>query len=88
MSRHRFDEEEFDVSGERPWVAQAVRAPQFHVDDDQIYIKATAGARRGPYKIASVDASVTPVRYTLCSADGAMVDDGVVFEETRLEQRT
>lgn len=60
------------------------KPPKFHLDDDKIYVSAPGGARRGPYKIVSVDTTSTPVIYSLSLADGTLVDNGSLFQETRL----
>ncbi|KAL9121381.1 MAG: hypothetical protein Q9187_002065 [Circinaria calcarea] len=84
--RRRFDED-FEISGERPYVTASATPPKFHLDDRNIYIKAAGGAGRGPYTIANVDTTSTPIKYSLTRADGASVDNGALYEETRLEQK-
>jgi hypothetical protein len=65
-------------------LTQLPKPPKFHLDDDNIYVSVPGGARQGPYRIASVDTTWTPVRYQLSLGDGALVDNGALFEETKL----
>ena len=60
--------------------------PKFHLADENIYVRAAGSQRRGPYKIDRVDTISTPVRYSLATSDGTLVDNGAMFDETRLEQ--
>jgi hypothetical protein len=65
-------------------LTQLLKPPKFHLDDDNIYVSAPGGVRQGPYKIAGVDTTKTPVRYSLSLVDGTLVDNGALFEETKL----
>ncbi|KAL6713005.1 hypothetical protein ACLMJK_009401 [Lecanora helva] len=82
-----FDGEKFEVVGERPYYAQGATTPKFQLGDGNIYLSVPGGIRQGPFKIASVDTTSTPIKYKLCRADNTSVDNGALFEETRLTDK-
>ena len=50
-------------------------------------VSVPGGTSRGLFKIASVEVTSTPIMYELSRTDGTLVDDGDLFEETRLTQQ-
>ena len=69
-------------------LSQLSQLPKFHLDDDKIYVSISGSTSQGPYKIASVQTNTTPIKYSLSYADGTLLDNGALFEETRLTRQT
>ncbi|CAF9919508.1 MAG: hypothetical protein GOMPHAMPRED_001837 [Gomphillus americanus] len=86
MSR-AYEDEDFVITDDRPYVATSVSPPKFHLNDSGIHIRAVSGSAGGPYTIADVDTNSVPPKYKLSAAGGALVDGGKFFAETQLEKK-